>query len=160
MSHYSRYYLDNNSTKHGLSREHLRAVGPTIPIVITVPDVLIAVLGEQGKIIIPVDGLALIDTGASSTMVDETVLKSLGVNAVSVRDVGTPNGASPMNIYPAKLTFPGTDLPALNFNGVLSSPYLKAQQNIIALIGRDILQHGSFTYNGDGHISISLRNKF
>ncbi len=93
-------------------------------------------------------------------MVDETVIESLGVNPVSVAKVGTPGGSSSMNAYPAKLTFPGTGLPDLQFNSVLASPHLKNQQNIIALIGRDILQYGSFNYNGDGHISISLRNTF
>lgn len=160
MPHYSRYYLDENHKHHGLSREHLRASGPTIPVAITVSNILAEVLTKQGKVVASVNGLALIDTGASSTMIDEIVIRSLGVNQISFRDVGTPNGANPMNIYPAKLVFPGTGLPDLNFNGVLSSPYLKSQQNIIALIGRDILQHGSFTYNGDGHISISLRNNF
>jgi len=91
---------------------------------------------------------------------DEVVIRSLGVNQISFRNVGTPNGANPMNIYPAKLTFPGTGLPDLIFSGALSSPHLKKQQNLIALIGRDILQYGSFVYNGDGHISLSLRNVF
>lgn len=160
MSYYTRYYLAPGQKTNGLSATHLRQTGPTIPITITVHDVLAQAMARQGKTVRPISGFALIDTGASSTLVDETVIKSLGINPVSVRQVGTPSGAASMNIYPAKLSFPGTGLPDLSFNAVIASPHLLSGQNLVALIGRDILQHGSLHYNGDGHVSISLRNTF
>jgi predicted aspartyl protease len=160
MSHYTRYYLAPGTTNANLSAAHLRTTGPTIPVEITVPAVLAQVLVKSGKTVAPVAGFALIDTGASSTVVDETVIQSLGVNPVSKRQVGTPGGTTLMNVYPAQIAFPATGLPAISFNSVIASPHLLKVQKLLALIGRDILQHGSLYYNGDGHISISLKNTF
>ncbi len=64
MSHYTRYYLEAGATKSAISRDHLRIVGPTIPIAVTILDVLVPVMIQKGKIIHPVIGLALIDAGS------------------------------------------------------------------------------------------------
>ena len=153
MSNHTRYYTD---AKDRISNEILKINGPTIPIFISVPDALANELGKSGIVAKPQSGLALIDTGASSSMVDETIIKSLNLNPIRKGSVITPGGISLMNFYPAKFSFPGTDLPDLDFTSVLSSEHLGKTKNIVALIGRDILRHGVLVYNGDGHICLGL----
>jgi hypothetical protein len=62
--------------------------------------------------------------------------------------VFTPQGSTQQNKFPARVSFPGTTLPAVDFGSVYGST-LK-NQGIIALIGRDLLTHFVFTYNGPG----------
>jgi hypothetical protein len=154
MSNYTRYYTDSDEK---VSSELLRMAGPTLPVFIHIPDTLAVERAKSEKVTSPVSGLGLIDTGASASMVAESVIKELGLNPIGKKTVITPGGTGLMDSYPAKFSFPGTDLPALEFNSVLSSPHLPiGKYNVIALIGRDILKHGVLIYNGDGHICLGL----
>jgi hypothetical protein len=90
--------------------------------------------------------MALIDTGASATAVDGDALKALSISPIGRVEVRTPSGKEQQDLYPASLTFPGTQIPTLNFNAVLGSK-LK-EQGILALVGRDVLQHFLLIYNG------------
>jgi hypothetical protein len=92
-------------------------------------------------------GFALIDTGASATVVDEAALKALGVQPVGVTNVLTPSGSQQQLVYPAELAFPGNNLPRTTFAMVIGSPHL-AMQGLLALIGRDVLQRALLIYNG------------
>lgn len=93
-------------------------------------------------------GLALVDTGASITCVDKSILKNLRIPTVGVSDVFTPSGKARQNTYPVEISFPKANLPKIAFNQVLGSE-LKGQ-GIIALIGRDVLSHFILIYNGPG----------
>ena len=77
-------------------------------------------------------------------------MSQLGVNPIGVVTSGTAAGPVPHNLFPAHFTFPaagidldfsaavGVDLTGHNING----------QQLIALIGRDVLSRGIFVYNG------------
>jgi hypothetical protein len=58
----------------------------------------------------PVSGLALIDSGASMTTVEESALRALGVQAVGITQVRTPSGQATQLLYPADIVFSGTAL--------------------------------------------------
>ena len=108
--YYSRYYLKDGVNDTGISSEHLRITGPTIPILISIPDVLVSIFSKMGMAINPQTGLALIDTGASSSVVDEIVIRSLGVNPVRKGPVATPNGTEwnfDNELLPCKILFSG-----------------------------------------------------
>jgi hypothetical protein len=100
----------------------------------------------------PVTGNFLIDTGASGTCVDATLIAKLGLTPTGSINIHTPstNGASHVcNQYDAMIFIPG----AANVGGFLidALPILEANlipQGIDGLIGRDILDRCTLIYNG------------
>jgi hypothetical protein len=78
--------------------------------------------------------------------VDEEVIASLGVPPINRVSVQTPSGQAQQYLYPALLTFPGTQLPGGEFSSVVGATL--AAQGIIALIGRDVLSRCLLVYNG------------
>ena len=96
----------------------------------------------------------LVDTGASGTCVDPSVLTSLGLTPTGSVTVNTPStGSQPHTAdqYDVSLMIPG----ALATHAPLSVPNLAVMcaelllaQGFHALIGRDILARCLFAYNG------------
>ena len=137
------------------SKDLLLSTGPMIPVELLIPDML-AQHYAKNNIPIPgcIRGNALVDTGASITCVDLQLIRSLGLHPISNAQVLTPQGSAMQDIYPIKIVFAGTSI-AFNLNAVMGSQL--AAQNIIALIGRDILAMCAVTYNGPfGHFSLSI----
>jgi predicted aspartyl protease len=103
----------------------------------------------------PETGMMLIDTGASKTTVCENAIQKLGVSAVGVTQVLTPSGVAQQLLYPADILFVGF-MPKLSFATVIGSPHLQAQ-NILGLVGRDLLAHMQLVYNGPmGCVTLSV----
>lgn len=122
-----------------------------------IPSTLAAALQDAGKpIVAPQVGLAVVDTGASVTAVDEEILKALGLTPTNVMAVATPSAASVQQpLYGCEIAFPGTPLPTLPFNEVVGCQ-LKGL-GCIALIGRDVLRYCQLVYNGpEGFWTISF----
>ena len=102
----------------------------------------------------PLRGLGAIDTGATSTAVDRRVFSALGLASRSFIRVSTPMGVQTLDTYQVRIWLPQVDL-ELDLRGVAAIDLSGASvtvdgvsQNIIALIGRDILERCVFTYNG------------
>ena len=125
--------------------------GPLINVEISIPNAL-ATYNQQNSVPIPSakSGYALIDTGCSFTSVDDSTVSSLGVKPVGLGKVGTAGGQRQVNLYPAHVKFPGTQI-EIDYSSVLSAD-LNGQNfkgtPIIALIGRDILAQCVLVYNG------------
>lgn len=103
----------------------------------------------------PVSGFALIDTGAAVTCVDRTAAERAGLAMVDSGFLtSATHEAEAVPIYAGKL-----DIAGLPNNIVAHRAYganLKSQ-DLIALIGRDVLQRCILIYNGlDGSFSLSL----
>jgi len=134
----------------------LRATGPVIPVQVEIPPALAEQIESKGEATpAPKTGFAIIDTGASVSAVDEEVIKGLGVQPVGVLAISTPSGPDQRELYPGRLTFPGTGLPSIDhqqlLGAVLAGPTsLGPKHQYIALIGRDILQRFVLIYNGPG----------
>ena len=90
-------------------------------------------------------GRALVDTGASVCGVDEAAAVRLGLQPVGQTNISGVAGSRIHNIYVAKVTFPGTPIPALDLT--LAGLDL-AGQKLLLLIGRDILRFCVLIYNG------------
>jgi hypothetical protein len=108
-----------------------------------------------------VEGIALIDTGASITSFDKSVAGQLGLNPNGVAMVGTAGGPQQQSTYLAAFTFPGTGLRGFEHPRVLgcdlTGQTVMNQQPVIALIGRDVLGQFVFVYNGSaGMWSLSM----
>lgn len=102
-----------------------------------------------------IPGMAMIDTGASGTCVHEPILQQLGINPVGVVQGLTAAGQVQQSLYPARLVFLATgwtlDVPnvvGVNLEGQMAP--LDPPQAIVALLGRDLLERWTFTWNGPG----------
>ncbi|KAF3978559.1 MAG: hypothetical protein HFP77_01260 [Methylococcales symbiont of Iophon sp. n. MRB-2018] len=130
--------------------------GPCLQATISIASSIASELLQKGeKLSNPVSGFALIDTGASVTCIDQSVAESLKLPVVDVVNIATASHHSTQqNVYP--VTFKIAGLPAsIDALRAVSAP-LQAQ-GLIALIGRDVLQHCTVFYNGStGQISLSI----
>jgi hypothetical protein len=121
-----------------------------------VPKAFEDLLVTQGKPVSkPISGRALIDTGASISAVDNSIITLLEVQPVGLTQVHTPSGSSQQNQYPVRFSFPGSSLPDLAVQQAIGA-FLQAQ-GIIALIGRDALSSVILVYNGpSGAITLAI----
>src|SRR5450759_4173480 len=122
----------------------LAVSGPIIRVQIEIATVLAqSFQAATQPIPTPVVGIALIDTGASITSIDVTVVTQLALNPNGIAMVGTAGGPQQQSTYQAKFSFPGTPVPGFEHARVLgcnlTGQTVLNQQPIIALIGRDIL---------------------
>ena len=128
--------------------ERLQRSGAVLQVEVSLPTALAAAMQNAGTPIPqPHVGIALIDTGASITSVDDGVLVGLGLSPTSTRLISTPSATNvEQPVYPCILSFPGTPLPQIPFNEVVGSQL--AGLGCSVLIGRDILRHCLLVYNG------------
>lgn len=137
--------------------------GPVVNVQIEVPDALAAQMRSASvPIPPPTIGLAMIDTGATFSAADAGVLASLGLQPAGSVNVWGVGGATQQSQFPAKLSFPGTQLPTLHFSQIAGATLAGMKLPgfnipLIALIGRDILAHCVLVYNGPAaNFSLSL----
>lgn len=133
----------------------LLSQGPVVQVVLSVAQTIADQLLQQGlPVPTPVAGLALIDTGASSTCIDDASAQQLQLPAIDVVNMISASHANiQQNIYPVLIEVMGgirIDVPrAMGAN--------LAPQNLVALIGRDFLQQCTLFYNGPaGAITLAL----
>lgn len=97
---------------------------------------------------------ALVDTGASFTSIEPSVLQALNLTPTGTIEIVTPstgNQTHTTETYDIDLTIGGanpTDIPLLITNLRISASELYLHQGIHALIGRDVLKRCFLVYNG------------
>lgn len=97
---------------------------------------------------------ALVDTGASITCMDPSVLRGLSLTPTGSATINTPStGNTPVSVdqYDVSIIIHGSTAahPPLVFNTIpVIHTELLQSQGFHALIGRDILEHCLFYYNG------------
>lgn len=142
---------------HDRDPASLQLVGAFTPVEVHVPTALAANLSAAGQPIPPpITGLALIDTGATFTGLDNQVAQSLRLNPINVVKLGTADGVVQANAYTARLEFPtlGIDADPWQTVGVdlggqtIQTDANRPPQDVIALVGRDYLQHCLLIWNG------------
>jgi len=132
----------------------LLQAGPILPVQVQVPAALAQQLQATNQAIpTPIAGIALVDTGATMSAVEVTVVQSLGIQPVGTAVVGTAGGKQMQAVYPARFSFPGTGLPHIDCSSLFGASLLGISpagggQPLIALIGRDILTQFVLVYNG------------
>ena len=131
----------------------LQQIGPRVPIILTPPQDHLDALSQRGQVLPqPVQGMALIDTGASATCIDRQAAERAGLNIVESGPMASATDVEIVPIYAARLDvlgFPGWD--ALRAYGANL-----ATHDLIALVGRDVLMDSVLIYNGpDGSFSIA-----
>lgn len=92
----------------------------------------------------PLAAVALIDTGASGTVLQQGIASKLGLHPVGVTLINTPSSTNVRCYqYEVRLIFPN--------NVIAQTTAIEAPlqgQNIQCLIGRDVLAHGVLVYIG------------
>jgi predicted aspartyl protease len=124
---------------------YLRENGPVFEIILKPSDPTIEELKLEKKDIPFIKVLGLIDTGASTTAVSQRVVKKLKLVARGKAKVYTSSQIPELrNEYDISLEF---DVDAyIRLLRVLEANL--QDHSIDCLIGRDLLQYGSFIYNG------------
>lgn len=119
--------------------------GPVIEIVVLPSKPVMDANRKQGKPSPSVKLVALIDTGASTTCIDKSIASQLSLIPRDIKKVQTAGGEDEQNLYDVSIVLPLAQQTALNIQ-VLEAKLEK--QPYRALIGRDILSHCTFVYNG------------
>ena len=133
----------------------LEGAGPRLEVLISPLDEHVRVLMERGESIpAPIPGLALVDTGASTTCIDQDAATQAGLAVV---DSGPMHSATHANeivpIFAGRLMING--FIAVEANRAYGATL--AAQGLVALIGRDILARCQLNYNGvDGSFSLAI----
>jgi len=121
--------------------------GPIVQVTIGVEQNIAQQLVSQGaQLPQPVSGVALIDTGATSTCIDDAIAQQLKlpvVDVITIASASHPN--SKQNVYPALIEVVGINI---KFNAFRAIGVPLANQGIQVLIGRDLLQVCTLFYNG------------
>lgn len=123
--------------------------GPIIPVIITQPKSVADNLIKEAKPVPAIQVRALIDTGAFGSVITPTIAEKLGLIQTGFQKVTSVNNQEDQPAYFAKIQFTWGSAKDVQ---VVACP-LKGPFE--CLIGRDILLHWNFTYNGkDGYIII------
>ena len=127
--------------------------GPVLPIGVAVSHARREALAAAGQDAPPVISVrALVDTGASCTCVDPSVLQALQLPPTGSVAVHTPSTGAPHQTqqYDVSIIIPGAGIHHLPLT-LDAIPVISADlsvQGIHALIGRDVLQDCILIFNG------------
>ncbi|WP_413211955.1 aspartyl protease family protein [Paraburkholderia kururiensis] len=100
---------------------------------------------------LPVTGTFLIDTGASSTVVDDQFVAPLGLQPTSMVGMHTPstNGVvQQCNLYDVQIVIAAPNSVPFVINALAVMEASLRPQGIDGLIGRDVLDRTCLIYNG------------
>ena len=133
----------------------LASSGPMLDVQLDITTALAGLFERQGAPLPqPASGLALIDTGANVTSIDDRVAQDLGLQPIGTGNLYGVGGAKPHNVYAVKLRFPGSRMPdaveTTAYGADLASfdvPGYRTHR-MIALLGRDILKDFVLIYHG------------
>ncbi len=124
---------------------NLQEVGPVVEIKLAVGTIIEDVFQKNSQNIpTHIQAAAMIDTGATGTVVREDIVKQLDLHPVGTTLINTPSSTNVQCYeYLVRLLFPN--------NVVVETVVIAAPlqgQHIQCLIGRDVLKHGVFIYTG------------
>jgi hypothetical protein len=124
-------------------------LGPLIEIVVGPSRSFIEALraSDPGAIVAStIRATAMIDTGASGTVVNPRVVSMLGVRPIGTVPIHTPSTTQPLDCdqFNVDISFPN----AVSFANAIVICAPLGMQNIDCLIGRDILENAVLTYIG------------
>ena len=104
----------------------------------------------------PIQIRGLVDTGASTTAIDPTIIQALGIQATGSMAIVTPStGSTPVqvNTYDVGIVIPLAQVGQTHIIGALQVfESSLTVQGIQALIGRDILSSSLLVYDGRSNI--------
>jgi hypothetical protein len=99
-----------------------------------------------------------IDTGASFSAIDAAILATLGIGPTDVRDVMTPSVTgtpTPFRFFPVSLGMENGGIEMFVGDVEVMECVFSPVENVRGLLGRDVLQHCLFVYDGQ-HKTFSI----
>jgi hypothetical protein len=124
---------------------NLQQIGPIIEIIIVPAQPVTAKLQSEGKSVPTKKVIALIDTGASCSCINDVIAKELGLVARDIVKINTPAGTTEQPIYDLGIALPNL----MNTIIPIQAPGCNLEnQPYQALIGRDVLSMCTLVYNG------------
>lgn len=135
--------------------EALHQDGPRILLKVGVHPAVEKVMRENNQAVPDmIEGVALIDTGAFSSCIDEGIAQQLGLAVIDTSTVLSASHQVSVNVYSIGFETANREI----VGNVVKAPGMNlAPQGIIMLLGRDILRLCSLSYNGkDGTYSVHI----
>lgn len=131
-------------------QKHLKHHGPIISVQLERPP------DGSGSWPPPLDVTALIDTGAGMVAIQAGVAEELGLEAIGSTTISTPTHEGyPATMYRIRLTFTAGFYLELEAVEVPLHPGIPSYR---CLIGRNVLKHAQFTYDGlSGTFSLTFK---
>ena len=124
---------------------NLRFSGPIIEVVIVPPQPVAEQLRKEGKPVPTIKAVALIDTGASSTCINQNIVDALNLIAFDTQKVLTAGGPSEQLLYDVGVVLPISQPNVLSVQAPCAD---LSGQPFQVLLGRDVLSMCSIFYNG------------
>ena len=138
------------------SQVALQNAGPRIQVILSPLESQLKNLTDRGEPPpTPISGFALIDTGASSTCIDQSAAQSVGLAVVDSLPMTSATHVNEIvPIYAGKIEIIGI---SINVNVLKAYGANLKSQGLVALIGRDLLAKCVLVYNGpDSSFSLSI----
>jgi predicted aspartyl protease len=128
-------------------RAVLQQRGPVVQVTVTLATSFAQGLQQANQPVpAPISGWALIDTGASNSCIDDAQAQQMGLPVIDVCNMtSATHENTQQNVYPIRIEFVGVPI-AVDSGRTIGANL--APQQLLMLIGRDVLQHCTFTYNG------------
>jgi predicted aspartyl protease len=124
---------------------NLRFTGPIVEVVIVPPQPVAEQLRKEGKVVPTIKATALIDTGASSTCINQNIVDALKLIAFDTQKVLTAGGPSEQLLYDVGVVLP---ISQPNIISVQAPCADLSGQPFQVLLGRDVLSMCTMFYNG------------
>jgi hypothetical protein len=126
--------------------------GPLIEVLITAPFPLVSYLADNDLPPYAVaSGMALVDTGAAVSVVEESAMTTLGIPHIDTISTQTAHGVAEMRRYNSSVSFPGLQLqhvPLMLAPGGFIRTQTTDGGDVVMLLGRDLLRRLNVTYDG------------
>jgi len=119
----------------------LQADGPRLQVAVHLAASVAKLRGTQATF----RGIGLIDTGAGGTCISRRTAQALSLKPVAVCPVSSPTGVAQKPVYIVDFEFPGSQIRITNVQVIEADV---DGQGIDMLIGRDVLAHCGFIYDG------------
>lgn len=133
---------------------NLQQLGSIIEIILTPSGSFLKTLDVSPSLAEAIKVLAMIDTGASGTVISQGYADKLGISPVGTILINTP---ASINVscyqFNVQIVFPNN----VTISSIVVTEAPLQGQHIQCLIGRDVLQHGVLIYTGyDNSFTLSF----
>jgi len=134
--------------------QNLQQVGPVVEVVITPSVPFLQTMKIPSSNVKAAKVLAMIDTGATGTVISSGIASQLNIKPVGTTYINTPSSSNVLcNQFDIQIIFPNN----VNIMSIVVTEAQLQGQHIQCLIGRDVLQHGVFIYTGyDNSFTLSF----
>jgi len=132
----------------------MQKVGPVVEVVLTPSVNFLKQMNINPSAAKTVKLLAMVDTGATGTVISQGIAALLGINPIGTTMISTPSSTNvKCNQFDVQIVIPNN----VRFQSIVITEAPLQGQHIQCLIGRNILQHGILIYNGhDNSFTLSF----